>query len=386
MKRRDFIHGVGVGAAAAAWPRILLGQAPSSSRLVFVLLRGGLDGLAAVVPTGDPAYASLRQGLAYADSELVGLSDGFGLAPGLAGFKSFWDRDELAVIHAMAIPYRTRSHFDGQAILESGLDRPSGSADGWLNRVLQVMGGRMAGIAIAAGLPRSMTGPHSVTTWSPATLGAVDDGYLDRLHFLYRRDPALADPFEAALELSATAGVMAAPDQTAGRGRIPSTMAAAARFLRHPDGPNVAAVEFGGWDTHANQGRAGGALDRLLEQLAGGMSTFRAEMGETWGQTTVVVMTEFGRTARGNGTRGTDHGTGGVGFVLGPRVGRSRILADWPGLGEPDLYDGRDLAAAVDTREVLRGVLGGVFDMPASALERVFPGTGNLIGMRDLMA
>ncbi len=390
MRRRDFIQRAGAGTALAFCPRVVFGQVPSSSRLVFVLLRGGLDGLAAVVPTGDPGYASVRSGLSFNTSDLVELADGYALAPGLAGLKPFWDRNELAVVHAVAIPFPTRSHFDGQAILETGLDRPSGSADGWLNRLLQVMDGRLEGIAVAAGLPRSMAGSVQVTTWSPANLGAVDDGYLDRLHFLYRQDARLANAFEAALQLSDTAGAMdtsrMAPNGVAARGAMAPTLAAAARFLTAPDGPNVAAVEFGGWDTHANQGTAGGVLDRLLGQLASGLATFRDEMGPAWRETTVVVMTEFGRTARANGTRGTDHGTAGVSFVLGPGVGSSRVVADWPGLGERDLFEGRDLRGTVDTREVLKGVLGGTFDMTPAQLDRVFPGAGNLERLRDLMA
>lgn len=390
MRRRDFVQQLGAGAALAFCPRVLFGQVPASSRLVFVLLRGGLDGLAAVVPAGDPDYASVRSDLAFNRSDLIGLADGFALAPGFGDLKPFWDRDELAIVHAVAIPFATRSHFDGQAILETGLDRPSGSSDGWLNRVLQVMDGRVEGIAVAAGLPRSMSGSVQVPTWSPANLGAVDDGYLDRLHFLYRQDERLANAFEAARQLSDTvgstdAGAMAGNGRAL-RGAIGPTLAAAARFLSAPDGPNVAAVEFGGWDTHANQGTAGGVLDRLLGQLAAGLATFRDEMGPAWGKTTVVVMTEFGRTARANGTRGTDHGTAGVSFVLGPGVGSSRVMADWPGLGEPDLFEGRDLRPTVDTREVLKGVLAGTFDMTPAALDRVFPGAGNLHRLRDLMA
>ena len=139
------------------------------------------------------------------------------------------------------------------------------------------------------------------------------------------------------------------------RGGINPLLQAAARILRQNTGPNVAAVEFSGWDTHANQGLAGGALDRLLGQLAEGLAGFRTEMGNAWADTTVVVMTEFGRTARPNGSRGTDHGTAGAGFVLGPKVARSAVLADWPGLGERTLYEGRDLTPTTDTRAVLKG-------------------------------
>ena len=150
-------------------------------------------------------------------------------------------------------------------------------------------------------------------------------------------------------------------------------MQAAARILRQDEAPNIAAMEFSGWDTHANQGVAGGALDRLLGQLAEGLVAFRTEMGPAWRGTTVVVMTEFGRTARPNGTRGTDHGTAGAGFVLGTQLGHAQVIADWPGLGGAALYEGRDLKPTLDTRAVLKGVLAGSFDLTTSQLDRVFP-------------
>ena len=162
-------------------------------------------------------------------------------------------------------------------------------------------------------------------------------------------------------------------------------MSAAARFLREPGGPNVAALEFSGWDTHANQGMAGGQLDRLLAQLAEGVLAFRTEMGAAWQETTVVVMTEFGRTARPNGTRGTDHGTAGAGFVIGPRVARSAVIADWPGLAERSLYQERDLQPTLDTRAILKAAIAGTFDLTGPQANRVFPGSDDVVGRWDIM-
>lgn len=387
MRRRDFIQAMCCGGLATlALPSVAFAQVPSGRRLVFVLLRGGFDGLAAVVPYGDPDYASLRAGFGFAESELSPLDELFGLAPGLAPLRIFWDAGELAVIHAMAIPYRTRSHFDGQAVLETGLDRPVGSSDGWLNRLLQVMSGMRAGIAIAAGMPLSLAGPYQVDTWSPARLGVVDDDYLERLAVLYRADRTLSNRFEAALQQQELVGEEPAARGGAGRGAIRPVMQAAARILRQERGPNVAAMEFSGWDTHANQGVAGGALDRLLAQLADGLVAFRTELGPAWPDTTVVVMTEFGRTARPNGTRGTDHGTAGAGFVLGTRLARAQVLADWPGLAPQALFEGRDLRPTTDTRSILKAVLAGTFDLTASQLERVFPGSSVAPAAAGLMA
>jgi uncharacterized protein (DUF1501 family) len=382
IDRRDFLTSMCAGGLATfGMPVVRFARMQGGNRLVFVLLRGGFDGLAAIVPFGDPGYLSLRGGLAFNDDQLTPLNDLFGLAPGLSPLSQFWDRNELVALHAMAIPYRTRSHFDGQAILETGLDRPVGSSDGWLNRLLQVMPGERSGIAVAAGMPRSLSGPFEVRTWSPAQLGAVSDDYLERLASLYRKDAQLAGRWESAIQQQADIGEETMARGNAGRGAVTPLLEAAARLMRAPNGPNVAAVEFSGWDTHANQGLAGGALDRLLNQLATGLVAFRTAMADDWANTTVVVMTEFGRTARPNGTRGTDHGTAGAGFVIGPRVARSAIHSDWPGLGARALFEGRDLAPTLDTRSVLRSVIGAQFDLNAAQIERVIPGGAGLNGL-----
>lgn len=386
MDRRTFLRGMCYGGLATfALPAARFAQIPGRGKLVFVLLRGGFDGLAAVVPVGDPAYADTRGLMAFGAAELSTLTDGFGLAPGLAPLRPLWDQSELVALHAMAIPYRTRSHFDGQAILETGLGRPDGGSDGWLNRLLQVMGGERSGIAVAAGMPRSLLGVHPVTTWSPATLGVVDDAYLERLGVLYRADERLHDRFEAAVQMRETMPPMGGRPRAA-RGAMGPIMRATARFLSEPGGPNVAALEFSGWDTHANQGMAGGPLDRLLGGLAEGVLALRDELGPEWSETTVVIMTEFGRTARPNGTQGTDHGTAGAGFVIGPTVSRSAVVADWPGLGERALYEGRDLRPTLDTRAVLKGVVSGIFDLTSAQADRVFPGSEGVRGLVELMA
>lgn len=393
MNRRAFLDTMCLGGLATfARPRVSFAQVQQSGRLVFVLLRGGFDGLAAVAPHGDPAYRALRGSLAFEDDDLVHLTPMFGLSPGLAPLREAWDRNELVVLHAMAIPYRTRSHFDGQAVLETGIDRPEGSADGWLNRLLQVIPGKRSGIAIASGMPRSLAGRFDVQTWSPAQLGVVDDAYLDHLATLYRADRELHGRFEAALQQRVTVGEEPMENgsglarRSCGGGGIVPLLQATARILGVEGGPNVAAVEFSGWDTHANQGLVGGPLDRLLGQLAEGLMTFRSEMGAAWAKTTVVVMTEFGRTARPNGTRGTDHGTAGAGFLLGPTVARSAVFSDWPGLSDSALFEGRDLRPTLDTRAVLKGAIAGTFDLTATQADRVFPSSSPVRGAYELMA
>jgi uncharacterized protein (DUF1501 family) len=374
MQRRRFMQSMCYGGLATfALPSVAFAQVPQPGRFVFVLLRGGFDGLAAVVPIGDPAYAGLRGAFAFDASALSMLDDTFGLAPGLAPLRPFWDQGQLAVAHAMAIPHRTRSHFDGQAVLETGLDRPLGSSDGWLNRLLQAMSGTRAGIAVAAGMPLSLAGAFDVRSWSPAQLGVVDDAYLERLAALYRADARLHNRFEAAVAQQEMVGEESTARGRARRNGAVAVMTAAARLLKPAGGPNVAAMELSGWDTHANQGMAGGALDRLLGQLAEGLLAFRTEMGPSWTSTVVVVMTEFGRTVRPNGTRGTDHGTAGAGFVLSPRLARSTVIADWPGLSTNALYEGRDVKPTLDTRALLKTTIAAAFDLTAPQLDRVFP-------------
>jgi uncharacterized protein (DUF1501 family) len=387
MNRRSFVKQMCAGGIATfALPGVTFAQVRQQGRFVFVLLRGGFDGLAAVVPYGDDSYATLRSGFTFEEPELFALNDLFGLAPGLSPLRDLWQANELIALHAMAIPYRTRSHFDGQAILETGIDRPAGSSDGWMNRLLQVMSGERAGIAIAAGMPRSLTGPYEVQTWSPTQLGVVDDAYLQRLGALYRTDKTLYGRFEAAVQQQDTVGEEPMARGNARRGGVTSIMQAAARILRQDGGPNIAAMEFSGWDTHANQGLAGGALDRLLAQLAEGLMTFRTDMGPAWSNTTVVVMTEFGRTARPNGTRGTDHGTAGAGFVIGPKVAKSAVYADWPGLDDRSLFEGRDLKPTVDVRSVLKATIAGTFDLSKAQTDRVFPNSPEVRALYDLMA
>ena len=386
MHRRTFVRQMCLGGIATfGLPVVSFAQVKQSGRFVFVLLRGGFDGLAAVVPYGDPSYERLRSGFAFEEGELFALNDLFGLAPGLTPLRELWQANELVTLHAMAIPYRTRSHFDGQAILETGIDRPVGSSDGWMNRLLQVMSGQRSGIAIAAGMPRSLTGSFEVQTWSPTQLGVVNDAYLERLGALYRTDKTLYGRFEAAVQQQDVVGEEPMARGGARRGGVTPLMKAAARILRQEGAPNIAAMEFSGWDTHATQGLAGGALDRLLGQLAEGLMALRTDMGTAWSNTTVVVMTEFGRTARPNGTRGTDHGTAGAGFLIGPKVAKAAAVADWPGLDDRSLFEGRDLKPTLDVRAVLKTAIAGTFDLTPAQVNRVFPNAPDVRGAYELM-
>lgn len=362
-------------------------QAANDARFVLVILRGGLDGLAAVPPYGEGRYPSLRGQLALAapgaESGALKLDGLFGLHPALSNLHRMYTDGDLAVVHAVASPYRERSHFDGQKVLEAGGVSPSTSDGGWLNRALSAVAEEGVGrdaIALASTVPLVLRGPVTVASWAPSRLPDTDDDTLARVRQIYEAaDPELAMRLTEALNARDLAGA-AGMDGMGARGRnLVPIATAAARFLAADDGPRIAVIEAGGWDTHANQGAASGQLAIRLQQLDQGLASFRTELGSHWDRTTVVIVTEFGRTVAINGTRGTDHGTAGCAFVAGGAVAGGRVIADWPGLGERDLYDGRDLRPMVDLRAVFKGILSEQYSLSARALETtVFPGSGSV--------
>jgi uncharacterized protein (DUF1501 family) len=405
MRRREFL---GFGALAAGGA--LLGTrvafahaAPGTSRFVLVIMRGALDGLAAVPPLGDRDYPELRRELALrAPGETGGtlpLDGFFGLHPALTFLQRCYAARELIVLHALASPYRERSHFDGQDVLENGSPRPHALQTGWLNRALAAAprpATREAGVALGQNLPLVMRGPAAVTSWSSSKLTVLDDDTLARITDLYAGDPLLATRLSDALTANAMAagggeaGAMTpqagpAPG-TRGNARYAEVVRAAAGFLRREDAPKVAVFDTNGWDTHANEGGAQGQLASRLGELDTGLATLHQELGTAWKDSAVLLVTEFGRTAAINGTRGTDHGTATVAFLLGGAVAGGRVIADWPGLSSRALYQGRDLAATLDLRSVLKGLLSEHLAVPARALEQeVFPDSAAAKPLRGLL-
>ena len=305
------------------------------------------------------------------------------------------------MLHALASPYRERSHFDGQDVLENGSPRAHALATGWLNRALAQAPGpssRGAGVALGQNVPLVMRGPAEVTSWSASKLGALDEDTLARITDLYAGDPLLSARFADALAADAIAsadgaGSLAAmaPDTApramsaagtlqparpaqANGARYAQVVRAAAGFLRQEAGPRVAMFDTTGWDTHANEGAAQGQLAGRLSALDSGLATLKQELGPVWSDTAVLLVTEFGRTAAINGTRGTDHGTATAALLVGGAVAGGRVIADWPGLSARALYQGRDLAPTLDLRSVLKGVLQEHLLVPPRELERtVFP-------------
>jgi uncharacterized protein (DUF1501 family) len=393
-----------LGAAGAffSWtfmPRFARAAAARDPRFVVIILRGALDGLTAVPPVGDPSYRELRQAIALSVNgprPALKLDGFFALDPSMPNFARLYGAHQAAVVHACATAYRDRSHFDGQDVLESGYPGPGRVESGWLNRLLQILpkGERGApgaastttGLAVGANAPLVIRGKAPVLGWAPATLKPANAELPQRLMDLY----AHTDPLFARLltEGIATGKIASGMDVKArGGAGDPSGMeqmaTGAARLLAQSDGPRIAALAFEGWDTHAQEI---GRLSQLLKGLDNSFAAFERELGPAWKDTVVVAVTEFGRTARVNGTQGTDHGTGTTMFLAGGAVRGGRIIADWPGLRQHQLRDGRDLAATTDMRAVLKGVAVDLLDGSPAALGRdVFPGSEAVAPMKGLV-
>jgi len=389
LTRRSFLGASALGGLAAFAPRLLLADANTDARLVVVILRGALDGLAAVPPYGDGNYARMRNELAITAPRLK-LDGMFGLHPSLERLHARHMAKELIVFHAIASPYRERSHFDGQDLLENGTTKPHGR-DGWLNRSLLAMPQHSAQIAVALAqnVPLMLRGDAAVNSWAPSRLPATDADTLQRIADLYSADQYFASRLQAALATDAVAGGGAMMDggKRDPLGAFGLLTTSAGKLLAAADGPRIAVIEANGWDTHANQGAEQGQLANRLRSLDLGLDGLRASLGDAWKKTAVLVVTEFGRTVAVNGTRGTDHGTGACAFLVGGAVAGGRVLADWPGLASGSLYQARDLQPTTDLRSVFKGVLASHLRVSDSALEdKVFPDSRSAKPMEGLIA
>ena len=390
INRRQFLGGTLAAAGALVlWPKLTLAATGSDSRFLFVLLRGGLDGLEAVPPYGDPGYAAIRGALALSpqgsnqpSGQPAHKLDGtFALHPSLDYASQLYAQAQFMPLVAAAPPYWGRSHFDAQDCVENGTNEPHGAQTGWLNRCVASMP-NVEGLAVATVMPLTMRGPGKVSSWSPPLPTQVNPILLQRLQPLYAADVRLSQTFAQAIE-----GQQDAPAQAkvamqgkggvgkkTNLGQLQVLMGAAGGFMAKANGPRVGFVEDSGWDTHANEAAI---LTRKLAELDAGLKAYREAMGDTWNRTVVVVATEFGRTAAVNGTGGTDHGTGGAMFLAGGALRGGRVAGQWPGLGRGELYQDRDLHATTDLRAVFKGVLMAHLAVPESALEtRVFPDSG----------
>lgn len=396
LSRRAALLGL-TSALSLGGASLAFASAPTDRRFVVVLLRGALDGLAAVVPYGDANLAGWRgellppnPGANGEQDALLDLGGFYGLNPALQNLHAMYVAGEAAPIHAVAGPYRSRSHFEAQDCMESGADHRLTS--GWLNRVVENLTPRTAApatdaLAVGGAVPLLLRGPAPVGNWELGGFGPPAPDLYARIAALTQPDPVLGPAmaeglrargfFTTALEMN---GPTAAPQP--GQPRFPALAAAAGRLLAEPNGPRIAALELGGWDTHADQRHR---LTAPLKALDAGLAALRDNLGETWRQTAVLVITEFGRTVRVNGTKGTDHGTATVAFALGGAIAGGRVRGDWPGLAQSKLFENRDLTPTTDVRAVAVGLLADHLGLPRDALRRVFPGSAAVSAMAGLV-
>ena len=391
---------MGAGLSFFAWshvPRIASAAGARDPRFLTVILRGALDGLSAVAPLGDPDYQALRAGIALqkdGSNAALPLDGFFALHPAMPNFARLYQQRQAMVVHATASPYRERSHFDGQDVLETGLGGVGRVETGWLNRALQALpkGDRVAtrgGLAVGTVTPVILRGEASVMGWAPQRLAEAPEDLAARVLSLYRhRDPVLARALEGGIKADDLARGGSPMEPARGNPAVMARAATgAARLMMKDDGPRVAVLSYDGWDTHANQGGARGRLADLLGGLDGAFASFEREFGAAWKETIVLVVTEFGRTARINGTEGSDHGTATVAMLAGGAVKGGRVIADWPGLKAPNLHEGRDLKATTDLRAVMKGILAGHLGLGTGVLsERIFPGSGLIRPLDGLVA
>ncbi len=361
----------------------------NDKRFVMVILRGGMDGLYAVPAVGDADFAFARGALSQYVEPVLPLDTTFALHPNLPRLHSLFQRGEMGVVHAVGLGYRERSHFDAQQVLESGSSRPYELNTGWLGRALGLQ--RSKGLALNTTVPLVLRGLPTVDTWAPSNLPDPSVDLVNRIERMYGADAALSLALARARALhfdsgmstdmnTAAAGAGAGAGAGTGNraGNFVTLAGRAAEFLAQADGPQAAVLELGGWDSHANQGAPNGAMANNLRQLDNGLAALREGLlpSGAWQNTVVVVVSEFGREVAMNGTQGTDHGTGGVAFVLGGKVNGGRVWSDWPGLAKKDRFEGRDLRITTDIRSVLKGVLSDHLSMSTRSLNtEVFPGS-----------
>lgn len=365
--RRRFLSVAALG-AGAIWisPYMALASVETDRRFVFIIQRGAADGLDIVRPYGDPAYQDLRGALAGEAAQSIKLDGTFALHPALVELGKMYSGGEALFVHAVASPYRDRSHFDGQNVLETGGTQPYQVKDGWLNRLVSIMPHEKdEAIALAPTVPMALRGPMPVTSYAPSSLPDAGDDLIARVDMLYDKDPQLHPLWTEALQAKGLADGTSAKQDPAGLGRL------AAKFLSDQDGPRIAMIETDGWDTHAAQAPR---LAAQLKALDTTIAAMRDTMGPAWKKTTIVVATEFGRTAAVNGTSGTDHGTASMAMLIGGAVNGGRVLTDWPGLAPSELYEDRDLRPTMALDSLIVGAAAEALGLDSDRLARTLFG------------
>ena len=372
LTRRFFLAsgGAAAGVASLGFPRMAFARANTQRRFVFIIQRGAADGLAIVAPTGDPAFPGIR-------GDFIDFSGGakldsfFTLHPALAETGKLFAQLQALFVHAVASPYRDRSHFDGQNVLETGGSAAYRVKDGWMNRLLDLLPQDEAkALALSATVPMALRGAHEVASYAPSKLPSASDDLLARVAAMYESDRQLHGLWSTAMQTRMTAGdVFGAGGQNGA-----ATGALAAKMLAGENGARIAMIETGGWDTHsAQRGRLNAQL-RGLDQMIAAM---KSGLGADWNNTVVLVATEFGRTVAPNGTGGTDHGQASAAMLLGGAVAGGRVIADWPGLSQAALYEGRDLKPTTDLDALIAGTLAQLYGPePTRVMATLFPESG----------
>jgi uncharacterized protein (DUF1501 family) len=406
--------GLGLSLDLIARPGFAASDPAARRKTVVILCRGAMDGLSVSPPLGDANYLALRREIAIAPVGQPGgalpYDSDFALHPKLKAVAALAAKGQARIAPAIAIPDRARSHFEAQDVLESGAGAVYGATSGWLNRALAVMGPehKVQAISVGAQAPLILRGKEVTASWSPGKGLGASPRLPDLLADLYAGDPQLSQALasglrteamvDAAMQEAAAALAMdgapmndsmtarAAPvtaQGVEGARKIGSTLAG---LLNQPDGPSIAAISLDGFDTHANQGAADGQLANRLIYLDAVIDGLQTGLGPAWGDTVVIVATEFGRTARINGTRGTDHGTASTALLLGGGLAKGGIIGDWPGLTEAALYQNRDLAPTLDMRSLFKGVLADQYGISTKDLDTlVFPDSAAAPALKGLV-
>lgn len=390
LDRRHFLLGSGAAAAVALGSaRATFAGAPTDNRLVFIILRGGLDGLHALAPYADKNYRSLRPRLALAspgqENGVLDVNGYFGMHPALRSLHTLYKANELVLVPASSTRYRMRSHFDGQNMLENGSGKPYGAGTGWLNRAISGLnaGDRKLGLALGPAVPLILQGDARVQTWANSQLPKVDEDFLTRMSRMYNSDPlfavAIADA-QASLKPNLKMDGMNARPGSAKEFALAAK--AAANLLSRDNGPRIAVMELQGWDTHFRQEER---LSALFAQLSQGVRALKDGLGAAWAKTAIVVVSEFGRTVAENGSSGTDHGTGGIAMVAGGAIAGGKIAGKWPGLSGKTLFEGRDVHAVNDYESIFKSALVSHMGLARGFVEdKIFPNSGDIKFMDGL--
>jgi uncharacterized protein (DUF1501 family) len=370
LSRRSFIATGGAASAVATlgFPKMAFAKAATDRRFVFIIQRGAADGLHIVAPTGDPTYAGLRGDFAQDLATGTKLGSFFTLHPALSETARMFADKQALFVQAVASPYRDRSHFDGQNVLETGGSAAYQLRDGWMNRLLGLLPASEANaLALSTTVPMALRGSHEVSSYAQSQLPSPTDDLLTRVSALYAPDQQLHGLWSAAMDTRMKAG----DPMQAGGGQNGAAIGSLAAKMLAGDGARIAMIETNGWDTHSGQR---GRLNAQLRGLDQTLAALKTGLGADWANTLVVVATEFGRTAKPNGTGGTDHGQASAAMLLGGAVRGGTVLADWPGLSNGTLYEGRDLKPTTDLDALIAGALAQHYGLEsARAMAALFP-------------